>query len=171
MILSFKDYHPKIDPSVYIAPSADIVGDVVIGRDASIWFHVVVRGDVNYIRIGERTNVQDGSLLHVTRKTHPLILEDGVTVGHGVILHGCTINSNTLIGIGSVILDGAEIQEHAFIGAGSLVTERTVIPSGVLAFGRPAKPYRDLTAAEIEGIHQSARNYVAYKEHYQSRAR
>ncbi len=168
MILSYKEHHPKIDGSVYIAHSADIIGDVTIGRDASIWFHVVVRGDVNYIRIGERTNVQDGSLLHVTRKTRPLILEDGVTVGHGVILHGCTIRSNTLIGIGSVILDGAEVQEHAFIGAGSLVTEDTVIPSGVLALGRPAKPYRDLTEAEIERIHQSAANYVAYTENYRS---
>ncbi len=168
MILSYKGHHPKIDGSAYIAHSADVIGDVIIGRDTSIWFHVVVRGDVNYIRIGERSNVQDGSLLHVTRKTRPLILEDGVTVGHGVILHGCTIRSNTLIGIGSVILDGAEIQEHAFVGAGSLVTERTVIPAGVLAFGRPAKPHRDLTEAEIERIYQSAANYVAYKENYRT---
>ncbi len=166
MILPYKGMSPKIHPTVFVAPGADIIGDVTVGEESSIWFGVIIRGDVHHIRIGARTNVQDGSLLHVTKGTHPLILMDGVTVGHGVTLHGCTIHSNTLIGIGSIILDGAEISENTLIGAGSLVTEGTHIPSGVLAFGRPAKAVRDLTDKEIAWFRRSAANYVAYKEDY-----
>jgi carbonic anhydrase/acetyltransferase-like protein (isoleucine patch superfamily) len=168
MILEYKGCHPKIHNSVFVAESADLIGDVTVGKESSIWFHAVLRGDVNFIRIGERTNIQDGCVLHVTYKTHPLILHDGITVGHGVMLHGCTIASNTLIGIGSVLLDGCEVAENTIVGAGSLVTERTRIPSGVLAIGRPAKPYRDLTEEEIEGIRKSAAHYVEYKKDYKT---
>ncbi|MDX1762985.1 MAG: gamma carbonic anhydrase family protein [bacterium] len=166
MILPYKGIEPRIHRSVFVAPSADIIGDVTVGEDSSIWFGVIIRGDVHYIRIGDRTNIQDGSLLHVTKGTHPLVLMDGVTVGHGVTLHGCTIHSNTLIGIGSIILDGAEISENTLIGAGSLVTEGTHVPPGVLAFGRPAKAVRDLTEKETAWFRRSAANYVAYKEDY-----
>ncbi len=166
MTLYYKRVRPKIHETVFVAESAEVIGDVTIGKDSSIWFHAVVRGDVNRIRIGERTNIQDGCILHVTRETHPLILKHGITVGHGVTLHGCTIESNTLIGIGCILLDGSEVAEDTIIGAGSLVTEGTRIPSGVLAFGRPAKPYRDLTDQEIKRIRQSAVHYMQEKEIY-----
>jgi len=168
MIRPYKEQRPRIHETAFIASSADVIGDVTIGRDSGVWFHAVIRGDVHFIRIGERTNIQDGCVLHVTRKTHPLILKDGITVGHSVTIHGCTIASNTLIGMGSLILDGAVIEENTLIGAGSLVTEGTRIPPGVLALGRPAKPYRDLTEGEIEMIRLSAEDYVEEKEIYRA---
>jgi carbonic anhydrase/acetyltransferase-like protein (isoleucine patch superfamily) len=171
MILEYRGKRPRFHESVFIAPRADVIGDVTIGKDSGIWFRTVVRGDVNFIRIGERTNIQDGCLLHVTQETFPLVLGDGITVGHGVILHGCHVGSNTLIGIGSILLDGSEISENTIIGAGSLVTEGAKIPSGVLAFGRPAKPYRDLTDDEVEGIRRSAANYLEYKDIYKEQDR
>lgn len=168
MIHAYKGQKPRIHETVFIASSADVIGDVTIGRDSSVWFHAVIRGDVHFIRIGERNNIQDGCVLHVTRKTHPLILEDGITVGHAVTLHGCTIASNTLIGMGSLILDGAVIEGNTIIGAGSLVTEGTRIPSGVLALGRPAKKHRDLREEEIRMIRLSADHYVEEKEIYRT---
>ena len=168
MIREYEDKTPSIDESAFIAESADVIGDVIIGKDSSIWFQTVVRGDENTIRIGNGTNIQDGSILHVTQGTHPLILMDQITVGHMALIHGCTIHSNTLIGMGSIILDGAEIMEESIIGAGSLVTEGTQIPSRVLAFGRPAKPQRDLTEKELLWIRQASDHYITYKERYRS---
>jgi len=148
MIDSFKGILPLMPANVFVAPSADVIGDVEIGALSSIWFRSVVRGDVHSIRIGARTNIQDLSMLHVTRKTHPLVIGSAVTVGHSVTLHGCTIQDRVLIGMGAIVLDGAVVCEGAIIGAGAIVTEGTEIPSGMLAFGSPARVKRALTAEE-----------------------
>lgn len=166
MIKGYKGILPKIHPTVYIDDSAIIIGDVEIGKGSSIWCNVVIRGDVNYIRIGERTNVQDNSVLHVTLNTHPLIIGDAVTIGHNVTLHGCTIRGRCLIGMGAIILDGAEINEDVIIGAGSLVTEGTVIPPRTLCFGSPARPVRGLKEEEVERIVRSSENYMRYAASY-----
>lgn len=166
LIKPYKGIHPKIHPTVFVVETAVIIGDVEIGEYSSIWFNAVVRGDVHYIRIGERTNIQDLSMLHVTKETHPLILGSNITVGHSVTLHGCTIKDRCLIGMGSTILDGAVVGEDCIIGAGALVTEGAVIPPGTLAVGMPAKPKRDLTEKELARIRQSAQNYIDYARTY-----
>jgi len=172
MIHAFQDKTPKIPstPSgratVFVAPSADVVGDVEIGHDSSVWFNTVIRGDVHFIRIGERTNIQDLSMLHVTRKTHPLIIGNEVTVGHHVTLHGCTIGNRILIGMGAIILDGAVISDDAMVGAGALITEGMIVPSFTLALGVPAKIKRALTEEEIAFLRKSAQNYVELAETY-----
>jgi len=166
MLKDYKGQWPKIAPSAFIEDSAQVVGDVEIGEDSSIWFNAVVRGDVNYIRIGNRTNIQDGSIVHVTHDTFPTFLEDDITVGHSVTLHGCIIRSRVLIGMGAIILDGAEVESDCIIGAGALVTEGKKIPSGWLAIGSPAKPVRELTDKEREGLLESSKNYVEYKNDY-----
>lgn len=167
MLKPFRGIMPTVPPSAFVEESAQVIGDVVIGEDSSIWFNAVVRGDVNYIRIGNRTNIQDGSVVHVTHTTHPTALEDDVTVGHSVTLHGCTIRSRVLIGMGATILDGAVVESDCVIGAGALVTEGKKIPSGWLAIGSPAKPVRELTPEEKKRLLVSAQNYVAYKKDYQ----
>jgi len=166
LIKPYKGIHPKIHPTVFIVESAVIIGNVEIGEYASVWFNAVVRGDVHYIRIGDRTNIQDLCMLHVTKDTHPLILGNDITVGHSVTLHGCTIKDRCLIGMGTTILDGAVVGEDCIIGAGALVTEGVVIPPGTLAIGMPAKPKRDLTEKEIARIRQSAQNYIDYARTY-----
>lgn len=168
IIKPYKGVHPKIHPTVFIVESAVIIGDVEIGEYSSVWFNAVIRGDVNYIRIGDRTNVQDLCMLHVTKGTHPLILGNDITVGHSVTLHGCTLKDRCLIGMGTTILDGAVISEDCIIGAGALVTEGAVIPPGTLAVGMPAKPKRDLTDAEKARIKQSAQNYIDYANTYKA---
>lgn len=160
MIKEFKVKYPQISNSAFIADDAVIIGDVNIGDNSSIWFKTVVRGDVNYIRIGESTNIQDGSVLHVTTDTHPLVIGNNVTAGHRVILHGCTIKDRVLIGMGSIILDGAEIEPDTLIAAGTVITQNSRIPSGKLVMGVPGKIKRDLTESEIEDIMQSSLNYV-----------
>ena len=166
LIKPYKGIHPKIHPTVFVVETAVIIGDVEIGEYSSIWFNAVVRGDVHYIRIGDRTNIQDLCMLHVTKDTHPLILGNDITVGHSVTLHGCTIKDRCLIGMGTTILDGAVVGEDCIIGAGALVTEGAVIPPGTLAIGMPAKPKRDLTEKEIARIRQSAQNYIDYARTY-----
>ncbi|HXZ12441.1 MAG TPA: gamma carbonic anhydrase family protein [Candidatus Sulfotelmatobacter sp.] len=168
MIRAFRGRTPKIAASAYIDPAAVIIGDVSIGEDSSIWPGVVIRGDVNYIRIGARTNIQDGSVLHVMRETHPLILGDNVTVGHGAILHGCTIESRCLIGMGAIILNGAKIGAGSIIAAGTLVSEGTDVPFGSLFMGHPGKFRRALAAADQESIDGYAQRYVEYKEAYKA---
>jgi len=165
-ILSYKGIYPKLHQTVFIVESAIIIGDVEIGEYSSVWFNAVIRGDVNYIRIGYRTNIQDLCMLHVTKDTRPLILGNEITVGHSVTLHGCTIKDRCLIGMGATILDGAVVGEDCIIGAGALVTEGSVIPPGTLAIGFPAKPRRDLTDAEKARIKQSAQNYIDYARTY-----
>lgn len=169
MILPFKDKNPQIDSSVYIVDSAVVVGDVVIGEESSVWFNAVVRGDVNYIRIGRRTNIQDGCVLHVSRKDYPLVIGDGVTVGHNVTLHACTIASNCLIGMGAVVMDGSDIGQNCIIGAGALVTPHTVISPGNMAIGSPAKVKRKLSEEEIQSIRDSAEHYVSDIQSYLSK--
>ncbi|PLX72666.1 MAG: gamma carbonic anhydrase family protein [Desulfuromonas sp.] len=166
LILPHGGKTPRIDPSVLVVPNATIIGDVVIGAASSIWFQVVIRGDVNFIRIGDRTNIQDGTVVHVTNETHPTIIGDDVTVGHNVTLHGCSIGNRCLVGMGSVVLDGVEVGDDCLIGAGAVVTPGTVIPSRSLVVGSPAKVRRSLTDDEVSHLHQSAQNYVDYKESY-----
>jgi len=157
---------PVLGKRVYIAPSATIIGKIEIGDNSSIWPNVSARGDVNWMRIGKRSNIQDNSVLHVTEETHPLSIGDDVTVGHGCILHGCTIRDRCLIGMGSVVLDGAVIGPDAMIGAGSVVKQGEVVPPGTLYLGVPARYKRDLTKEEIEAIVESAKSYAAFAAEY-----
>ena len=166
MVKTYRGISPTIAPGVFIEETAVVIGDVVIGSESSVWFHAVVRGDVNSIRIGHRTNVQDLSLLHVTHTTHPLTLGDDITVGHHVVLHGCTIRDRVLIGMGSIIMDGVVIEEDCVIGAGSLVTEGQRIPPKSLVFGSPARIKRTLSDGEVQWIKDSATNYVRYAQDY-----
>lgn len=166
MLKPFKGKRPVVAESAYIEESAKVIGDVTIGGDSSVWFNAVVRGDVNHIRIGARSNIQDGSIVHVTHKTHATLIGDDVTIGHSVTVHGCTIKSRALIGMGAVILDGAVVESDCVIAAGALVAEGVVIPSGWLAMGLPAKPVRELTEDEKAMLIESARNYVGYKNDY-----
>ena len=157
---------PTIAASAYIDAAAVIIGDVVIGEDSSIWPLCVVRGDVNYIRIGARTNVQDGAILHVMKDECPLILGDDITVGHGATLHGCTIESRCLIGMRATILNGVMVGEGSIVAAGTLVTERTIIPPRSLVVGSPGKITRTLTAIDQATIDRYAQRYVEYKNIY-----
>ena len=166
MIRPYKGVYPRVHETAFIAESAQVIGDVALGQESSIWFQAVVRGDVNYIRISDRTNIQDSCVLHVTRGKHPLVIGDEVTVGHRVVLHGCTVGNNVLIGIGAIVLDGAIIEENVMIGAGSVVTPGSRIPSGTVVMGLPAKIKREIKPDEIEQIRQSARNYVEYLKTY-----
>ncbi|MEX0830353.1 MAG: gamma carbonic anhydrase family protein [Nitrospirales bacterium] len=166
MLKSYRGITPIVAANAFIEDTAVVIGDVVIGSDSSVWFHAVVRGDVHFIRIGHRTNIQDLSLLHVAHDTYPLTLGDDVTIGHRVILHGCTIRDRVLVGMGAIIMDGVVVEEDCIIGAGSLVTERTQIPPKSLVIGSPAKVKRILTDAEISWIKESATNYSRYAQYY-----
>ncbi|WP_457677960.1 gamma carbonic anhydrase family protein [Thermovibrio sp.] len=166
MFLDFGELKPKIGKRVFIAENATVIGDVEIGDDSSIWFGAILRGDVNYIKVGKCTSIQDGTVVHVTRKTHPTVIGSFVTVGHGVKLHGCTVKDNCLIGIGAIILDGAVIGENSIVAAGSLVPPGKEFPPGSLVMGFPAKVKRELTEEEIEGLKEHALRYVKYKEQY-----
>jgi len=165
-IRPYRGKRPQIASSAYIDPAAVIIGDVVIGEDSSVWPCSVVRGDVHYIRIGARTNIQDGSVLHVMRDEYPLILGDDVTVGHSVTLHGCTIQSRCLIGMGAVILNGVTIGAGSIVAAGTLITERTAIPAGSLVMGSPGRVKRALTEIDKASIDAYAKRYVSYKNIY-----
>lgn len=158
-----------VDPSAYIDDSAQIVGDVVIGAESSAWMNVVVRGDVNVIRIGARTNVQDNVVVHVMHDTHPTRIGDDVTIGHGALVHGCTIHDRVLVGMGSILLNGAVVGEDSIVAAGALVTEGTVIPPRSMVMGSPAKVRRPLSDAEVASILEYARNYVRYRLDYMVR--
>ncbi len=162
MIYPFKGINPKIHKSAFIVPSADIIGDVEIGENASFWFNTVARGDVNKIKIGKNTNIQDGTVLHVTYEKSSLTIGDNVTVGHSVTLHGCTVKDFVLIGMRAVVLDDAVIGEESIIGAGALVTQGTVIPPRSMVLGSPGKVVRQLKPEEIKFLHQSAENYKQY---------
>jgi len=167
-IRPYRGRHPQIAASAYIDPAAVIIGDVVIGEDCGVWPCAVIRGDVHFIRIGARTNIQDGSVLHVMRDEYALILGDDVTIGHSVTLHGCTIESRCLIGMGAVILNGVIVGAGSIVAAGTLITERTVIPPGSLVMGSPGKVKRALSAPEKATIDAYARRYVEYKEIYRA---
>ncbi len=168
MIRTFQGITPTIPESCFIEETAVVIGDVVMGENSSAWFHAVIRGDVNHIRIGHRTNVQDLCMLHVTHDTHPLIIGDDVTIGHHVVLHGCTVKDRVLVGMGAIIMDGAVIGEDSVIGAGALVTERTIVPPKSLVLGSPAKIKRPVREEELTWIRESAQNYVRYARQYMS---
>ncbi len=169
---SYKGISPQLGQSVYIDDSSVLVGDIAIGDDSSVWPLVAARGDVNHIRIGERTNIQDGSVLHVTHKNlenptgYPLIIGDDVTIGHKVMLHGCTIGNRVLVGMGSIVLDGVVIEEEVMIGAGSLVPPGKTLTSGYLYIGSPVKQARPLTEKERGFLQKSADNYVENKNDF-----
>lgn len=167
-IRPYKGKRPTIAGSAYIDAASVIIGDVVIGEDSSLWPLCVVRGDVNYIRIGARTNIQDGSILHVMKDEYPLILGDDITIGHSVTLHGCTIESRCLIGMRATILNGVVVGEGSIIAAGTLLTERTVIPPRSLVVGSPGKIKRTLTAIDQATIDRYAQRYVEYKNIYRA---
>jgi carbonic anhydrase/acetyltransferase-like protein (isoleucine patch superfamily) len=172
-IRPYRDIHPTLGARSYIDPQACVIGDVLLGEDVSIWPFTVVRGDVNFIRIGDRTNVQDGSVIHVSHDgphaklggfaTH---IGSDVTIGHKAIIHACTIEDAVLIGMGAVVLDGAVVKKHAFIGAGALVPPGKVVGEGELWLGNPAKKSRMLTDAQIEALYYSAGHYVRLKDDY-----
>ncbi|MCB1032582.1 MAG: gamma carbonic anhydrase family protein [Acidobacteria bacterium] len=165
-ILEYRGRLPVLGRRVFLAPTAYLSGDVEVGDDVSFWFHTVARGDVNFIRIGEGTNVQDGAVLHVSHETFPLVIGRRVVVGHGAVLHGCTIEDEALIGIGARILDGAVVEKGAQVGAGALVPPGKRVPAGTLVMGVPARPVRQLSEDEREAIRENARHYVELKDEY-----
>lgn len=167
MIDSFNGAEPKIHASSYIAADAIVIGDVEIGEDASVWFGSIIRGDVNSIRIGARTNIQDGTIIHVSSKTHSTTLEDEITVGHRVTLHGCYVERGCLIGIGAILLDGVLVGHNSLVAAGSLLTPGTIVPPHSLVMGSPAKVNRQLTAEELDYLDKSWQNYVELKKRYE----
>jgi carbonic anhydrase/acetyltransferase-like protein (isoleucine patch superfamily) len=166
MIIPFNGVMPLIASDVYVHDSAHVVGDVEIGAASSVWFQVVIRADVERVRIGRATNIQDHSTIHVRSERWPTILGDGVTIGHRVVLHGCTIGDHALVGIGAIVLDGAEIGSESLVAAGAVVAPGSKIPPRVLALGSPAKPLRDLRPEEIQQLHHSAELYVGYARSY-----
>lgn len=158
---------PAIPSSAFVAPNATLIGDVTLGEQSSIWYNAVLRGDINRITVGNRSNVQDGSVLHLSAE-HGCLIGDDVTVGHMAMLHACTIGNEVLIGMGAIILDGVEIGDRCIIGAGSLVTQNKKIPPGSMVMGSPAKVVRELTPEEQDGIAAWAARYVAIIPHYQA---
>ncbi|MBK9215288.1 MAG: gamma carbonic anhydrase family protein [Chloracidobacterium sp.] len=165
-IREFGSIRPSIHESALVVDGAVVIGDVEIGEDASLWFGAVVRGDVNYVRIGARTNIQDLTVIHVSSKTHPTVIEEEVTVGHRVVLHGCHVERGCLIGIGAILMDGVRIGEQSLVGAGSLLTPGTVIPPRSLVLGSPARVKRELSDDELAYLDRSWRNYVELKTKY-----
>lgn len=166
MRLEHLEKSPAVHPSAYVDPTARINGDVTIGEGASVWFNVSIRGDVHFIRIGERTNVQDNCALHTTHDRFPLTIGAEVVVGHGAILHGCTVKGPALIGMGAVLLDGCLIEEDVIVGARSVVTQGRVMPAGHLVLGSPARAVRKLTEAELVAVREGWRSYVEYVAEY-----
>jgi carbonic anhydrase/acetyltransferase-like protein (isoleucine patch superfamily) len=166
MLRPFKGVVPRIDASAYVDVSAQVIGDVEIGPESSIWMNVVVRGDVNRIRIGARTNIQDLTLVHVMRETHPTTIGDAVTVGHSAVVHGCTIENRCLIGMGAILLNGCRVGTGSIIAAGALVPEGMAVPPGSMVMGVPARVRRTLTSAEDASIVWYADNYVRYRLDY-----
>ena len=159
---------PRLHPSALVLPTAVVVGDVEVGEGSSIWFGTVVRGDVNFIRIGARTNLQDLTVVHVTTATHPTVIGDDVTVGHRVVLHGCTVHDRCLVGIGAVVMDGATVGPDAMVGAGALVPPGMTVPPRTLVLGSPARVKRSLTDEEVAFLRTSAANYARYAARYRA---
>lgn len=168
MIAAYENIRPTIHETAFVAENATVIGDVEIGEDSSVWFGSVIRGDVNYIRIGARTNIQDLTVIHVTSNAHPTVLEDEITVGHRVVLHGCHVESGCLIGIGAILLDGVRVGARSLVAAGSLVTPGTIIPPRSLVMGSPARVKRELTDDELAHLDRSWRAYGDLKKRYQT---
>ncbi|MFP4543810.1 MAG: gamma carbonic anhydrase family protein [Bacteroidota bacterium] len=165
-IITLKGITPEIQPGGFFCEGVRIIGDVKIGKDVSVWYNSVIRGDVHYIRIGDRCNIQDLCLLHVTNGRFPLNIGNDVSIGHAARVHGCTLKDKCLIGIGAIVLDGAIIGENALVAAGSVVKEGFEVPSGTLAAGVPAKIIRELTSDEKEAVANTAANYMKYADNY-----
>ncbi|HSL88484.1 MAG TPA: gamma carbonic anhydrase family protein [Ignavibacteriaceae bacterium] len=163
-LFPYLDLFPKIHESVFLASGVKLIGDVTIGKDSSVWYNSVIRGDVHYVKIGEMTNIQDCSMLHVTNGRFPLNIGNKVTVGHSVKLHGCTVEDLSLIGIGAIILDGAVIKEKSMVAAGAVVKPGFVVPGGKLVAGVPARVVRDLAPEELADLESSALRYKKYTE-------
>ena len=166
MLRPFRSILPKVHSTAFVDQSAQVIGDVEIGEESSIWMNVVIRGDVNAIRIGSRTNIQDGTVVHVMRGTHQTTIGNDVTVGHAAVLHGCTIHDRVLIGMGALLLNGAEIGEDSIVAAGTLVPEERKFPPRSLLMGRPAVRKRDLTEQEVSSIKDYAQRYIGYRRDY-----
>ncbi|MEW6320750.1 MAG: gamma carbonic anhydrase family protein [Acidobacteriota bacterium] len=168
MIRPFRGIVPQVDPSAYVDESAQVVGDVHIGAESSVWLNVVIRGDVHRIRIGRRTNVQDLTMVHVMRDTHPTTIGDEVTIGHSAVIHGCTIEDRVLIGMAAVLLNGVHVGHDSIVAAGTLLTEGTRVPPRSLVMGRPGTVRRALSDEEVAGIRGYADSYVGYRLDYRS---
>jgi carbonic anhydrase/acetyltransferase-like protein (isoleucine patch superfamily) len=167
VLRAFRSISPTVDRSAFIDQSAQVIGDVHVGAESSVWMNVVIRGDVHYIRIGARTNIQDGTIVHVMRDTHPTVIGDDVTIGHGAVVHGSTIEDRCLIGMGAILLNGCRVGTGSIIAAGSLLPEGMVVPPGSMVMGMPAKVRRLLTADEDASIKWYADNYVRYRLDFQ----
>jgi len=171
MIVPLNGATPKIGKDSFVAENATLVGDVTIGKGCTVWYNAVLRGDVFPIRIGDETNIQDGTIIHGTYKKCGTTLGNRVSIGHAVVLHGCTIDDGTLIGMGSIVMDHAHVPKHCLVGAGSLVTENSKFEEGSLILGRPAKMVRKLTEEEVLNLERSADNYLLYKTWYTGKAK
>ncbi|WP_020403893.1 gamma carbonic anhydrase family protein [Gracilimonas tropica] len=169
MIYEFLKQTPQFDETVFVAPSADIIGDVTLGKESSVWFNVTIRGDVNYIRIGDKSNIQDNVCIHVMNQTGPTVIGNEVTIGHGAVVHGCTIKDRVLIGINATILDKAVIEPDVIVAAGSLVPPGKKLESGYMYMGSPVEKVRKLTVEELASIPKYAANYVKYSRAYQQK--
>lgn len=162
-ILPVLGKHPQFGNDCFIAPNATVVGDVMMGNNCSVWFNTVVRGDVNYIKIGDKVNIQDGVIIHCTYQKNPTIIGNNVSIGHGAIVHGCTIHDDVLIGMGSIVMDRCVIQKNSIVAAGSVVIEGTIVEEGTLYAGIPAKKIKEITKELLHGeIERIANNYVKY---------
>lgn len=166
MIRKFKGLTPVVDDTAYVDESAQVIGDVRVGRESSVWMNVVIRGDVNLVRIGRRTNIQDLTMVHVMRETHPTTIGDEVTVGHSAVIHGCVIEDRCLIGMAALLLNGVHVGHDSIVAAGTLLTEGMVIPPRSLVMGRPGKVRRTLTDDEVAEIRWYSDNYVGYRLDY-----
>jgi carbonic anhydrase/acetyltransferase-like protein (isoleucine patch superfamily) len=159
---------PRVATGAFIAETAVLIGEVEIGEDSSIWYNTVLRGDGHSIKVGSRTNVQDGTIVHITSNRFPTVIGSGITIGHGAIIHACTLEDDSFVGMGATVLDGAVVQRHAMVAAGALVTPGKVVPSGELWAGSPARKMRDLTDADFEMIRRSAQSYCDLARSYMS---
>ena len=166
MLRPYRGQLPRVHPTAFIDDSAQVIGDVEIGEESSVWMCAVVRGDVDWIRIGRRSNIQDGTIVHAMTGTHPTSIGDNVTIGHGAVIHGCTIENQCLIGMGAILLNGAHIGAGSIVAAGSLITEKMKVPAKSLVMGSPGKVKRLLTQAEVADIQLYADRYVGYRLDY-----
>ena len=166
MLRPYKGVSPRVHPTAYVDESAQVIGDVEVGEGSSIWMNAVVRGDVHYIRIGARSNVQDGTVIHVMNGTHPTTIGDDVTIGHAAVIHGCTLAGRILVGMGAILLNGADVAEDCIVAAGTLITEGTTIPPRSLVMGSPGKVKRQLSDAEVASILEYSERYVGYRLDY-----
>ena len=166
MLRQYRGVTPRVHESAYVDDSAQVIGDVEIGAESSVWMNVVMRGDVHRIRVGSRTNVQDGTVVHVMRGTHPTTIGDDVTIGHAAIVHGCTLGDRVLIGMGAILLNGVAVGDDSIVAAGTLLTEASTIPPRSLVMGSPGKVKRQLSDAEVASILEYSKRYVEYRLDY-----